>query len=124
MNEDDVLRNQLNAAPPEIKEILKSDLVSTVVNDLVQRYHFSEEQKRSLGDEVMFVLLAMALRTDFARQIRIEMRLDQSLATTIDLEIARRIFNPVIALLPTRKEGAIIGSIKAMARNLLVRANT
>jgi len=104
MDTNQIIKEQVELAPEEIKQILKSGSWSQTVNQISLTNNLSLEQKTALENEVLFVLLGMSLSTKLTENIQNSLSVNEMLAEKISSEIKTKIISSVNSLLPTEEE--------------------
>jgi len=104
MESEKILENRILSAPPEIKSFLVKGDWSIVIDQISQKNNFSAEQKTSLENEVLFVLLGMELVSDFIKNTQESVGVDASVATQILEEMSLRVFKEIEQFLPIEAE--------------------
>ena len=104
METDQILQEQIKSAPVEIREILKQKSWLTVTEEVSRKNGFLDNQKDSLENEVLFVLLGMELIEKLPENLRINVGLAENKADEIYKEIYEKILKNIEVLLPTDVE--------------------
>ncbi len=99
-----VLEQQINNAPEQIKKFLTEEKWVSVVGDIVKKDSLSAEQKTSLENEVLFVLIGLDLFSNLEKNIAESLSLEPILAKAIVVELEERIFKDIKSFLPTEAE--------------------
>jgi hypothetical protein len=105
---EQIIKEQIENAPPEIRKFLADDIWRTTVADIAQKNNLSDEQAVSLENEVLFVLLAMELKTDLQKNISRGVGLSKEIANSITEELNSRVFGEITEWLPTEFEEDVV----------------
>jgi hypothetical protein len=106
-NSDQIIKEQIKNAPPEIKQLLKNDSWRVAIPNITQKANFSPEQVTSFENEVLFVLLGMDYKDNFEKNIQASVLITPSTAHAISEEVNQKIFNGVVEFLPQSGADAV-----------------
>jgi len=112
MEENKLIKEQLEIAPLEIKKILVEGKWSATIKELAQKYSLAKDQLVSLENEVLFVLLGMELGRNLSENLKANTGLDDQKTIEISKEIYEKILKSVEQFLPTDVEREIIETKK------------
>lgn len=104
MNDDQIIKTQLENSAPEIQQLLSIGAWKRSVTNIAKANSLSEEQATELENEVLFVLLGMDLIANFAKNIQQSCNLPSTVAGGIAIEITQKVFEPLRQFLPTTME--------------------
>jgi hypothetical protein len=102
----DIIKEQIQSAPEEIKKLVAGNIWNNGISIVSKKNNLSQEQIASLEKEVLFVILGMELYSDFAKNIQRELAISEILANDINIELFDSVFRQIINLLPKEKEGS------------------
>ena len=104
MDPNQVIREKIKEAPEDIKKVFISNSWLSVIENIVQTNNLSPDQKTTLEDETLFILLRMELVTNFEKNIRENAGVSEQVAKNISNEIYEKIFKDVEEFLPKEME--------------------
>ena len=102
---NDAINEQLAIAPKEIKEFLVNSSWRESVKKIASEYNLKPEQTADLENEVIFVLLALEIRSHFKKNVIENVGVDAITAENIWIEVDNTIFRKIGYVLPTEIEG-------------------
>lgn len=104
MDDTQILKQQIESAPEEIRTFLVQKKWTTPVNEISNKYGFLPEQKTALENEVIFVLLGLDTSSNFQRNFQTEAGVSELVSRIINTEIQNRIFKQFSQYLPTEED--------------------
>ena len=99
-----IIKEQIKILPEELKQFISQDKWSSDLSEISRKNNLSEEQRVSLTNEVVFVLLGMEYWGDFAKNISKELNIPEIVSRDITQEAEEKIFNEIKEWLPTGVE--------------------
>ncbi|MBX4200091.1 hypothetical protein KW790_01355 [Candidatus Parcubacteria bacterium] len=103
MNPEEVLKQQIESAPQEIKEFLAGEEWEPVINNLANNSGLTEEQKTSVENEIIFVLVGLDLRSNLKQNLQ-NIGLSDTIAKFVAAQIDTKILERFEGILPTSEE--------------------
>ena len=104
MQEENVIKAQIELAPKEIKDLLKKAEWVTVVEKVVEDKNLLNNQKEILENELLFVILGLEPKDDLIDNIKINVGLTENVAVEIVRELQEKILKNISHLLPNEAE--------------------
>lgn len=101
-----IIKDQIVDASEGMKDFMEEDSWPGIIEQLSDRTNLSDEQKTTLENEVLFVLLGMSLLKNLQSNIQRELSVDTITANNLYVELNDRIFKVVEKWLPTQEEPA------------------
>jgi hypothetical protein len=101
---EQIIKEQIENAPQGVKDFLVDDSWRKDVADIAQKNGLSSEKATALENEVLFVLLAMELKTDLPKNIADSVGLSKDSVILVTNELNTRVFEGIEQWLPTEDE--------------------
>ncbi len=95
MNQDklnEIIKNQWNILPEDIRELVLSSELEAKVNWISGKYNLSAEQTDSLKQETLFVLVGLIHIMDYTENVMRELNISKEQARVIAQEVGTQIF--------------------------------
>ena len=119
MDELDILKQQIAAAPNEIKQFLAVEGYKLTTEEIATKNNLSSEQKTALENEVIFVFVGMELENDLEKNLTDALGIQPPLAQDIEKELSEKLFDLFRDLLPTQEEPVTTSSNLELSPDLL-----
>jgi hypothetical protein len=104
MDTEQLISEQLEIAPDEIRNYLAEGGWRDVVAEISDKNNLSQEQRVSFENEVLIVLLGLDLASNFKTNIQNSLGILEVQANDIDVEIQEKVFAEVAQWLPKEIE--------------------
>jgi hypothetical protein len=100
-----IISYQLASAPEAVRSYIAQKRWQTVIDEIARKNNFSEDQKISLANEVLIVLIGLDLDSNLKSNIQTTLSLPEIITRDIAAEIKEKIFKEVQEFLPKEMEG-------------------
>ncbi len=105
MDDNLIIKEKFENSPQEIKDYISRKDWEKIIFDIVTKEGLNPEQKNSLTNEVLFILLGLDLPKNLPQNISSQLQIDSERAQSITNILLEKILTPFEMFLPAEETG-------------------